>query len=262
MPGPARGLSLEIHVARRLSMGREWNYSGVVSPFFRLYAIHSAAAATVAHGGRTWELDPRRLHLVPAFTRSDYRCGGHLDHTYLHVSATTATGQDLSRALALPAELAATPERLARMERIRAAHGRSDLASHLAAEGELRLLLADFCVGVEPVVAPADPLSDLAAWIIDHLDSPLPLHQLAGRLDLRPSWFAERFRARFGRSPAAWLRERRLERAARLLGEGLRIEVVAARCGWSDRGYFTRCFTRRFGVGPATWRRLRQPGMV
>ncbi len=261
MSDSIRGLRLEIHVARRERMGREWNYSGVVSPFFRLYAIHASAGATVAHTGRTWNLDPQRLHLVPAFTRSDYGCKDHLDHTYLHVSAITGNGQDLTRAVALPAELPATAERLARIERIRVAQDRPGLTARLASDGDLRLLLADFSAGGDQTAVAPDPWSDLATWIIDHLDAPLPLDQLAGRMDLRPSWFAERFRARFGQPPNAWIRERRLERAARLLSDGLRIEVVAGRCGWPDRAYFTRCFARRFGAGPATWRRLRQPGM-
>lgn len=66
------------------------------------------------------------------------------------------------------------------------------------------------------------------------------------------------FRRHLGRSPQACHRDRRLDLAAKLLRGGqLRIQEVAAACGWADAEYFARLFHRRFGASPRAWRRAR-----
>lgn len=252
---PVDGLRIELIAAERSLVGREWRFERVVSPFLRLYAVHAAERARVVHDGRTWPLQPARLHLVPAFTPGDYRCDGRLDHTWLHIAAVGPSGLDLSQVLDLPRELPATPEHRQRIGRIVAGR-RGGAAQRLAADGEVRLLLADF-VAAAAAARPAasDPFAELVTWIAERLDQPLRVEDLAARVGMRPSWFTTRFRARFGTAPKRWLRERRLERAARLLRQGLRVEAVAGRCGWSDRAHFARAFAARFGMGPAGWRR-------
>ena len=63
--------------------------------------------------------------------------------------------------------------------------------------------------------------------------------------------------ASIGESPAAYVRARRLEWAARLLTEPSRnttMTDVAIWCGFCDLGTFTRAFKRRYGAPPAEWR--------
>lgn len=63
--------------------------------------------------------------------------------------------------------------------------------------------------------------------------------------------------AGMGTTPSAYLLERRLKRSAdRLVGDPTAtITAVAFDHGFSDSGYFSRCFRRRFGLPPSEWRR-------
>jgi AraC-like DNA-binding protein len=63
--------------------------------------------------------------------------------------------------------------------------------------------------------------------------------------------------ASIGESPAAYVRARRLEWAARLLTGPSRNRTmmdIALWCGFCDLGTFTRAFKRRYGAPPAEWR--------
>lgn len=62
------------------------------------------------------------------------------------------------------------------------------------------------------------------------------------------------FTRHLGQSVHAWLRERRLERAAATLRtSGLRIHEVAQLVGFEDPLYFSRVFSARFGVPPSRY---------
>jgi AraC-like DNA-binding protein len=51
-------------------------------------------------------------------------------------------------------------------------------------------------------------------------------------------------------TPIEYLKMRRLEQAAQLLRQGVRITEVAERVGFTSSSYFAKCFKSRFGVLP------------
>lgn len=92
------------------------------------------------------------------------------------------------------------------------------------------------------------------------LHDALDLRTLAVELGLGACTFARRFRRSFGVPPHAYIIERRLERARRLLAEtGLLTKQVAAMCGFADQAHLTRQFARRFGAAPAAFRKSGRP---
>jgi AraC family transcriptional regulator of arabinose operon len=83
-----------------------------------------------------------------------------------------------------------------------------------------------------------------------------PLGELARAAGLSRSQFHLLFRAGMGRSPQAYLEERRLELARfYLLTTGLSIAEIASSVGYGDPFYFTNRFRKRFGVSPRGFRR-------
>lgn len=62
------------------------------------------------------------------------------------------------------------------------------------------------------------------------------------------------FANQFGCSPAAWLREQRLQAACRLLLSGTPIKEVAFELGFRQVSHFSRDFRRYFGRSPSSWR--------
>ncbi len=89
------------------------------------------------------------------------------------------------------------------------------------------------------------------------LAGPLGLAQLAEAACLSEFHFARMFKVSFGQSPHAWVMQRRLERARRLLGEGrLGPDEVVQRCGYAHRSHLNAALKR---AGLASAASLRGP---
>jgi AraC family transcriptional regulator len=98
--------------------------------------------------------------------------------------------------------------------------------------------------------------------IVDHLDEPLRLRDVARVARLSRFHFHRIFQALLGSTPADFVQRLRLEKALRLLSypRPPALTAIALRCGFSSSSDFSRCFKRRFGVPPSSfdlngWRR-------
>jgi AraC family transcriptional regulator of arabinose operon len=88
------------------------------------------------------------------------------------------------------------------------------------------------------------------------LRDPIRLDDLAQALNLSRSRFAHLFRQHTGSSPARYVRDRRLERAAMLLETTfLSVKEVMAAVGLNDPSHFSRDFHKAFGASPREWRK-------
>jgi AraC family transcriptional regulator len=103
-------------------------------------------------------------------------------------------------------------------------------------------------------------LAGARATLAARYDEAPRLGDLAAAAAVHPVHLIRSFKRFYGVTPAAFLRERRLEVAASLLrGTDLPIVEIALRTGFADQSHFTRSFTRRFAISPAADRR-RKPG--
>jgi transcriptional regulator GlxA family with amidase domain len=103
--------------------------------------------------------------------------------------------------------------------------------------------------------AEREPLRELQAWMVDHLDEDLSVPALAVRAFMSPRNFARAFKREVGLTPGTYVEALRVERARTLLetgGEG--VEQVARRCGFGTIETMRRAFRRRLGVSPGDYR--------
>lgn len=93
-------------------------------------------------------------------------------------------------------------------------------------------------------------------YIDQHLAADLSVEQLAALLGLSAAHFSRAFKATFGASPHAYVTERRLGVACRLLQEDKSTSIadIAAGLGFSSQSHFTDAFRRKLGVTPGRWR--------
>lgn len=84
----------------------------------------------------------------------------------------------------------------------------------------------------------------LEAFVDAHLHQPLPVAALAQRAHLSVSQFAARCVERFGLTPQAWVRERRLAAARRLRATGTPVALTAQRCGYRSPSALTAALRR------------------
>lgn len=103
--------------------------------------------------------------------------------------------------------------------------------------------------------APTDPyLRCVVAAIHEDPGRDWSVEVLAGVGAMSRTVFTERFRAAFGRSPAAYVTEVRMQRAEQLLRAGRSVSETSRALGYGSDEGFSRAFRRRTGLLPSAWR--------
>lgn len=98
-------------------------------------------------------------------------------------------------------------------------------------------------------------MGQLFDWLHQHLAEPHTLATLAARTGMSPRTLLRRFAQATGTTPARWLQEARLRRAADALTAGnLSVEQIAADCGFTTGGALRQQFRRRYGISPRQYR--------
>jgi AraC-like DNA-binding protein len=115
-------------------------------------------------------------------------------------------------------------------------------------------LLVHLASGV--ALAPeADRLVTAATtWMLSRVAEPVDVAAAARALGVSREHLSRVFTARLGLAPATWLRHRRLEAAARILGQGGSVASAAAAAGIATPAHLAQLFRRHFGVSPRHWR--------
>jgi transcriptional regulator GlxA family with amidase domain len=122
---------------------------------------------------------------------------------------------------------------------------------------------AQFSSALAGQMAEQSGIRELQGWIADHLDEDLGVERLAARVHMSPRNFARVFARSVGATPAAYVQAARLERARVLLETtDLRLEELAARCGFGTVDALRRTFARRLRVSPSQYRARFSPATV
>ena len=113
---------------------------------------------------------------------------------------------------------------------------------------------------MSPAPKAADPVLVCLRQARDHADrhfaEPLDLHQLACVAALSKFHFQRLFTATYGQTPAAYVSERRIERAQDLLrSTNLTVTEVCFAVGYSSLGSFSTRFTQIVGETPSAFQR-------
>jgi len=99
------------------------------------------------------------------------------------------------------------------------------------------------------------PLEPVMSWMVEHLNEPISVDDLAARSHMAPRTFARRFRSEVGTTPHDWLTRQRVLLARHLLEEtDMGIESIAAHAGFGDAATLRHHFTRRLNTTPNGYR--------
>ncbi|MFI7427925.1 helix-turn-helix domain-containing protein [Micromonospora sp. NPDC049836] len=108
-----------------------------------------------------------------------------------------------------------------------------------------------------PVPAPDHhPLADLFPWVMQRLDHPLTVEDLARQARMSSRNLGRHFRSVTGTTPLQWLLTQRIRHAQELLeSSDDSIDSIAAATGMGTATTLRRHFNRTVGVPPDTYRR-------
>ena len=96
-----------------------------------------------------------------------------------------------------------------------------------------------------------DKIQKTLSYINENLGGELNVDILADRVFLSRYHFMRLFKQQTGSTVHAYVRQKRLLYAARLIREGIPAGQAAAECGFNDYSVFNRAFHECFGFGPA-----------
>lgn len=93
-------------------------------------------------------------------------------------------------------------------------------------------------------------------YINQYLGQSFGIKDIAAKVELSPGHLRRRFRQEIGMSLGQYIDRRRLSAAQRLLADtDLRVEAVAASCGYDSIYAFSRFFRKNTGIPPLRFRR-------
>jgi AraC-like DNA-binding protein len=268
MDAVLNSLRIRVFTSARATLGSKWGNRDYRDDVGRLYYAESGEGF-VRHHGREYRLRSGRLFLIPAHTVFSYRCPRRLVQHYIHFRAEVFGGLDLFSYLRCDFEVNLKRPRqtlslLRRMHRIVPSRTPTD---QVLAHGLLLQLLT-------PFMATADPgglerrREDLLRFrpvlerIEERIGERVRVEDLAALAHLERTYFTRLFERHFGTTPARYMRERRVERAMRMLYESdASLEAIAEALGFTDAFHLSRVFKRSTGVRPSDFRRRpgRQP---
>jgi len=131
-----------------------------------------------------------------------------------------------------------------------------DPVAPLASEGLLLELLAALRDGRSPSARKAavpEALARAKALIDDDPAAPVTLDALAGASGLGRFQVLRSFSRATGLTPHAYLVQRRIDLARRLIAAGQPLSEVALASGFADLSHMTRIFVRKYGISPGAY---------
>ncbi len=98
-------------------------------------------------------------------------------------------------------------------------------------------------------------------YVDSHLSEELNRASLSKRVFMNPDYLAKLFKEKTGQSLAAYIKERRIERAKEMLAHSeLSISSIAQTVGYDNLSYFSSIFHDRTGLQPGEYRRKYRKG--
>jgi AraC-like DNA-binding protein len=262
---PITDLHIRLLAAARATIEPSWwRGDRVEASCWRLYLAESPGVF-VEIDGRVHPLPPRRLCFVPSVHSFSYWTEHTLDLVFAHFDLIGLPSVLLDELCAQPIILPELSEIETTFRRIenRQWYVTPDFTLSCAVKS---VVFGGLSHWVESISAARlaelserakllDSLMPAISLIEDRLGHRIANAELARACYMSEDHFIKLFHARVGQSPARYVRERTLDRAAeRLLFSEHSIDSIAFSSGFSSRSSFSRAFTQRFGVPPGAYR--------
>ena len=110
------------------------------------------------------------------------------------------------------------------------------------------------CPPVACLPAPRTLMEQLKARLLDNLDAPPSLVELAREYALSRYQLIRLFRRDTGLTPHAWLLDQRIQQAREQLRQGADLATPAQDLGFADQGHFQRMFKAHVAATPGRYR--------
>ncbi len=269
-----------------VQLNEKWNYSNIVSPYFRLYYIDSGAGE-ISDVNKTVTLEPGYLYLIPSFTLCNLSCKDRLSQFFVQFFEESADGMSLFANNNTTFKLEATEKDILNFSRLlhinpnrginrsdnpkvyeknifykeyQELNNQQSLSVFMETQGIIIQLISRF---LSPAIYKNQEHQHIPAKIIDaisyislNLNSELNVTHLADRANLNPDYFTRLFRESTGNRPIDYIHEKRIERAQYLIvTTKLTLSHIAELTGFANPFYFSKIFKKVTGSAPGKYKK-------
>ena len=208
----------------------DWNWRDVISPFFRLYFVTEGTAQIELPTG-LYQLKPKHMYLIPAFTKHNNICDSHFCHYYMHIYEENLKQNVLKN-------------------KQRAFYDKVE------SRGIVYQLLAHFIKRAQEKSKNGDErLEKALAYIHNHINENLNINELAELTCLSKAHFIRLFKQEVKTTPLQYINRRKMEMAQlTLVTSDTPVKDIAFALGFEDYSYFNRLFKKMVGTTPQEYR--------
>ncbi|KQR66850.1 AraC family transcriptional regulator [Pedobacter sp. Leaf176] len=270
----------------RVELTAKWRYSGIISPYSRIYYISEGDGQLTDSTGNT-TLESGFLYLIPGFTMCDMSCGGKLTQYYVQFFDDSGTGlsifDDIRTIQKIPASELDIQLfiRLLKIHPYRGikksydpkryenetfynnclhANAEQSTASFHETQGILQQLCSRFLNNKGRAFVKqnlhAKKMTDVVHYILSNLESDLSVAKLANKVSQNVDYFSRRFKSHTGMRPNHFINQKRIERAQYLLAtSALNYSEIAAVLGYDNLSYFSKNFKKMTGLSPGAYKK-------
>lgn len=270
----------------RVELTTKWKYSGIISPYSRIYYISGGTGILTDVSGNI-RLQSGYLYLVPSFTICDMFCEHELTQYYVQFFDNSGAGLSIFYDLRSIQKVSASELdvqlflRLLEINPLRGinrsydpkkyendafyndcqrANSEQSMACFHETQGILQQLCSRFLDHKSKVLikknSPAKKMSDIVHYILSHLETNLSVSELANKVNQNADYFSRQFEHYTGMRPNQFVNEKRIERAQYLLAtSALNYTEIATVLGYDNLSYFSKSFKKKTGLSPRAYKK-------
>ena len=273
-----QSFNLNIINVDSICLGTEWNFTDVYGPYHRLY-LTKDGEGVVHHHGQDFHLVPGVLHLVPAYTRSSYRCESFLELSYAYFACELEGHFDFFTEMFFDYQVPASELDRSLFNRLlelnpgmgmkeidpkkykkdhqfdRAQNYCNEVSPAVFIESKSiilqmvsRFLIIQSECAIKPEHEDYRKIRGAIAYIWKHIEEELTVAKLADTVHLSPDYFSKLFKKTMGVGPIEYIHQRRIQRVKLLLlTTDMSTEQIAYKTGFSSARYLLRIFQKFTG---------------
>ncbi|MBC9934426.1 helix-turn-helix domain-containing protein [Chitinophaga qingshengii] len=263
-----------------------WNYSNVISPYFRIYYI-DAGAGEIWDASAKVRLESGFLYIIPSFTLCNLICPDYLSQYFVQFFEESSDGISLFENNRVIMKVKATEMDILNFRRLleinpgrginrsdnpkvyeknifykeyQELNNRQSLSTFTETHGILLQLVSRFLTqqtfkhrdtGHVPV-----KILNIISYIQLNLNRDLSVTLLAEKANLHTDYFSRLFQRHTGERPVKYVHEKRIERAQYLmLTSRMTFTEIAAQTGFDNVFYFSKIFKKITGVSPGAYKK-------
>jgi AraC-like DNA-binding protein len=268
-----------------VKLNQKWNYTNVISPYYRLYFIDEGDGYISNDKGKI-ALEAGYMYVIPSYTLCNLNCPNYLSQYFIHFFEESPDGISLFSNNNALMKVEANEIDIGNFKRILSINpgrgiNRSDnpkvyeknvfykgyqelnniqsISTYLETQGIIMQLLSRFLSSnrftQKSNYAIPSKILDAISYIQVNLNQSLTVAHLAERANQHQDYFSRIFFQSTGVRPLAYVHEKRIERAQYLITTtNMSYAEVAAETGFENLPHFSKIFKKVTSLTPGQYR--------